>query len=63
MDAGIRKGQTMSQQEYEAGALEEAHYFQTLSEVAELMHTHGTRQVLLDLLELSIERDLLGTIN
>jgi hypothetical protein len=56
----------MSQQEYEAGALEEAHYFQTLSEVAELMHTHGTRQVLLDLLdllELSIERDLLGTIN
>lgn len=53
----------MSQQEYEAGALEEAHYFQTLSEVAELMHTHGTRQVLLDLLELSIERELLGTIN
>ena len=45
----------MSQEQYEAETMEEAHYYQTLMEVVYLMNTHGYKQVLCDLLELAIE--------
>lgn len=51
----------MSQEEYET-TLEEAYYYQTLSEVVELMSVHGTKQVLSDLLELSIQQETVSSI-
>lgn len=54
----------MSQEEYEAGAMEEAHYYQTLLEVVYLMNTHGYKQVLCDLMEIAIEQEAnTSTIN
>lgn len=50
----------MSQEEYET-TLEEAHYYQTLSEVVDLMQTHGTARVLSDLLELSIQTEAISS--
>jgi hypothetical protein len=51
----------MSQEEYET-TMEEAHYYQSLAEVVELMSVHGTKQVLSDLLELSIQQETISSI-
>ena len=39
---------------------EEAHYFSVLTDMAELMATHGSKQVMMDLLEVSIQLDLVS---
>lgn len=44
------------QEQYE----EEAHYFSVLTDMAELMATHGSKQVMMDLLEVSIQLDSLS---
>jgi|DEB0MinimDraft_6_1074348.scaffolds.fasta_scaffold00818_9 hypothetical protein len=52
----------MSQEEYEQ-TMEENHYYQTLADVVELMSLHGNRKVLLDLIEMSMQLDLVSTIS
>ena len=39
---------------------EEAHYFSVLTDMAELMAIHGSKQVMMDLLEVSIQLDSLS---
>ena len=39
---------------------EEAHYYSVLTDMAELMATHGSKQVMMDLLEVSIQLDLVS---
>ena len=52
----------MSQEEYEQ-TMEENHYYQSLADVVELMSLHGNRKVLLDLIEMSMQLDLVSTIS
>ena len=47
--------------ENEDVAEDEAHYYAVLSDMAQLMREHGVKQVMMDLLEVSIEQDVVSS--
>ena len=47
--------------ENEETAEDEAHYYAVLSDMAQLMREHGVKQVMMDLLEVSIEQDVVSS--
>lgn len=47
--------------ENEETAEDEAHYYSVLSDMAQLMREHGVKQVMMDLLEVSIEQDVVSS--
>ena len=44
--------------ENEESAEDEAHYYAMLSDMAQLMRKHRVKQVMMDLLEVSIDQDV-----
>ncbi len=46
--------------EDEDTALDEAHYYAVLSEMVSLMGEHGSKQVMMDLLELAMQSEVVS---